>query len=176
MNYLSKAASHSRVAGGFATVLVVGTFLGALALAGSGENAAPFDSSILDSNGLMIAMSLETSPEPAANRDDGENELPFTSGLEQTPEQQRAATPACSWDGSDAAAPCMIDWPYQDARVAQAAATPCYDDFGDVVDCRDDAPLRETLVANSTSNVKAGPVVCGEEINDDDSLECLNSN
>jgi hypothetical protein len=159
MNFISKSVSHPRAVGGFAAILATVAFLAALALAGpttdeafESAQVAPVDQSALDPGGLALAMSLETSRESAVDSDDEISELPFTSGVEQTPEQQQAATPACTWDGSDAAVPCMIDWPYQDARVAQAAPTTCYDDFGDVTECSNDRPYPDTLMTQAADD------------------------
>ena len=160
MSYLSKAASHPRAAGGFATVLVVGTFLGALALAGSGEEAASFDSSILDSNGLMIAMSLETDSQQVA----------LAAPRISSP---KIVSPACSWENDGVAEICQSDWPYSDVRVAKPEATVCYDDFGDTMDCQSDAPQPERHVARSAENLNTGSTTCGDEIDNDSPPECL---
>lgn len=165
MNYLSKAASHPRVIGGLAAVISVGAFLGALALAGPSNDesfestrATSVEQPALDPAGLALAMSLETDPQQVA----------LAAPRIESP---KVVSPACSWENDGTAELCQSDWPYSDAQFATSRATPCYDDFGDVMECQNDPPRPETLVARSAT-ANTGAITHGEEINDD-SLESL---
>jgi hypothetical protein len=173
MNFISKSVSHPSVISGFAAILATVAFLAALALAAPSNDDAfgsaqvtPVGQPALDPAGLALAMSLETSP---ADSDDDPMQVPFTSGLEHTPEQQQVA---CSWEASATAPTCLGDWPYEDAPVTQAKAEKCYSDFGDVVQCPSDQPDQHTQVAQVATDEE---LVCGEEINDLDSLKCLDN-
>ena len=109
MSYLSKAASRPRLVGGFATVLAVGAFFGALTLADPNDEVTAFDWSSLDPNGLMFAMSLETDPQ---------------RGVVAAPriESSKAVSPACGWESDGVAEICQSDWPYPDAQIPDRAA------------------------------------------------------
>jgi hypothetical protein len=166
MDYLSKAASHPRVIGGFAAVISVGAFLGALALAGPSNDesfesaqATSVEQPALDPAGLALAMSLETEPEQVA----------LAAPQIAVP---KTVSPACSWESDGVAELCQSDWPYSDAQFVKSNATPCYDDFGDVMECKNDPPRQETQVARSAT-AKTGTITYGEEIDDSDSLESL---